>query len=136
MDPERGGRTERRGVPPAPFGIRLGSGAALVVAATCLAAALFPPSAPLARLLVVAVAVGGFAAVAPDPRADVAVTLLGFLCFTGFLLDRYGELHWHTGRSGGYLLLLAAATVLGAALGTIRRVLTGRRARFVARSSG
>ncbi|MGW4466782.1 hypothetical protein [Micromonospora sp. NPDC004704] len=64
------------------------------------------------------------------------MTLLGFLCFTGFLLDRYGELHWHTGRGGGYLLLLAAATVLGVAVGTIRRVLTGRRARFVVRSSG
>ncbi|MEV4626149.1 hypothetical protein AB0J90_07650 [Micromonospora sp. NPDC049523] len=136
MDPERGGRTDRPGVPPAPFGICLGGGAALVVAATCLAAALFPASAPLARLLVVAVVVGGFAAVVPNPRVDVAVTLLGFLCFSGFLLDRYGELHWHTGHSGGYLLLLAAATVLGAALGAVRRALAGRRARFVAPLSG
>ncbi|MFI6761502.1 hypothetical protein ACIBF5_20430 [Micromonospora sp. NPDC050417] len=121
MGLERGGRTGRPGVPPAPFGIRIGGGAALVVAATCLAAALFPASAPLARLLVVMVAVAGFALVVPGLRASLVVGLLGFLCFSGFLLDRYGELHWHGVRSAGYLLLLVVAVLLGAAAGRVRR---------------
>lgn len=139
MDRERAGRAGRTGVPPTPSGISVGGGAALVVAATCLAAALFPASAPLARFLVILVAVGGFAVAVPDLRVSLVVGLLGFLCFSGFLLDRYGELHWHGVRSGGYLLLLGATTVLGAVLGRhrvrVRRV-DGDGGRFVTRLSG
>ncbi|MFK3983241.1 hypothetical protein ACI2K4_23035 [Micromonospora sp. NPDC050397] len=121
MNLGRGGRTGRPGVPPAPSGISIGGGAALVVAATCLAAALLPASVPTARFMVVTVVVGGFGAVVPDLRADLAVGLLGWLCFSGFLLDRYGELHWHGARSTGYLLVLAAVTLLGPTLGRLRR---------------
>ncbi|RKR88144.1 hypothetical protein BDK92_2451 [Micromonospora pisi] len=139
MDLEHGGRTGRPGVPPAPFGIRIGGGATLVVAATCLAAALFPVSAPLARLLVIVLAVVGFALVVSDLRASLVVGLLGFLCFSGFLLDRYGELHWHGARSAGYLLLLVVAVLLGTALGWVRRSRPGSVAgtgRFHTRSAG
>lgn len=133
MHLERAGRAGRPGVPPAPSGISIGGGAALVAAATCLAAALFPASVPTARFLVVTVVVGGFAAVVPDLRASLAVGLLGWLCFSGFLLDRYGELHWHGARSTGYLLVLAAVTLLGSLLSQVRCRIDDR---FVTRSGG
>ncbi|MEU8296390.1 hypothetical protein AB0C04_03750 [Micromonospora sp. NPDC048909] len=97
-----------------PTGISVAVGAVLVVAATLLAAALFPPAELPGRLLVVAVAVGGYAAVVPDLRALAVTTVLAAATFIGFLVNQFGDL---TGVSGGvwaYTAVIAFAGVLGA----------------------
>lgn len=84
--PEGAGRT--------PFGIAVGIGATVMVAAAALSAALFPPVDMAARLAVVSVAVGVCAATTADTWASLVTAGLGYLLFCGFLVNRYGELTW------------------------------------------
>jgi hypothetical protein len=97
--PDRTGHT--------PFGINLAVGALVTVGATMVAAAAFSPGEVSARLLVVAVAVGGYAVMAADVGAAFATALLGFLLYTGFLANQYGTLTWDGASSVRHLLVLA-----------------------------
>ena len=103
-----------------PFG--LAAGAAAMVAATLAAAALFPPDQVPARLIVVAAAAGVCAAVLTPARIVVAVTGLGYLLSTGFLVNSYGQLTWDGLMGHGHLFVLAAATVIGLGYRRIRVV--------------
>jgi hypothetical protein len=91
----------------------LAGGATVMVGATLAAAALFPAGQVPARLVVVAVAVGACATVLADKRVTLAVTGLGYLLFTGFLVNSYGELTWDGANTGWHLLVLAMATMIG-----------------------
>jgi hypothetical protein len=82
--PEGSGRT--------PFGIAVGIGVATMVAATATSAALFSPVDVPPRLAVLSIAVGACAATMADTRASLATAGLGYLLFSGFLVNRYGEL--------------------------------------------
>lgn len=93
------------------FGIGVGVGALVMVAAVTAAAALTPDDT--ARLLLVAAAVGGHAALSDDTSASVATAVLGYLLFRGFLIARYGELTWDPANSLWHLLVFAFALGLG-----------------------
>jgi len=94
-----------------PFGIRLAVGAVAMVGACTTAAALV--SDVPGRLVVVTVAAGVYAALVDDSRASLAVAGLGYLLFTGFLVNRYGELTWDGTTSTWYLTVFALAIGLG-----------------------
>lgn len=105
---------------PTPTGINLAIGCVVMVAAAFLAAALFPPDAIPARLVVLAVVVGVFAAVVPDIRAALGVAGLSVLVFTGFLANHYGELTTRDGDVWWYALLIGSAATIGTGLRWIR----------------
>ncbi|MEV4809821.1 hypothetical protein [Micromonospora avicenniae] len=96
-----------------PTGIGVATGAVLVVGATLLAAALFSPAELSGRVAVVAIAVGGYAALVPGLRALAAVTLLAVACFIGFLVNRFGELTDVSGEVWAYAAVIGFAAVLG-----------------------
>ncbi|MEV1329838.1 hypothetical protein AB0J20_09705 [Micromonospora costi] len=112
-----------------PTGIGVATGAVVVVAATLLAAALFPPGDLPARVTVVAIAVGGYAAVVPGLRALAAVTLLAALCFVGFLVNRSGDLTGVPGRVWAYTAVIGLAAALGAGHRGIRALARRRTGR-------
>ncbi len=103
-----------------PFGIHLAVGAAVMVGACIAAAALFPDVS--GRLVVVALAVGAYAGLVDDTRASLAVAGLGYLLFTGFLVNRYGELTWDGTTSTWHLTVFALAIGLGLSRRWIRAV--------------
>ncbi|MGK5738041.1 hypothetical protein [Micromonospora sp. URMC 103] len=103
-----------------PTGIGVATGAVLVVGATLLAAALFPPGDLPARVTVVAIGVGGYAALVPGLRALAGVTLLAVGCFVGFLVNRFGELTGASGEAWAYTPALVFAGALGAAYRRLR----------------
>jgi hypothetical protein len=111
------------GVERTPFGVAVGIGAAAMIAAAEVAAVLFPPSDGWARLAVVSIAAGGYAVIAADARASVVTAGLGYLLFTGFLMNRYGELTWGGTTSLRQLIVFAAAIGIGAGLRWIRTVM-------------
>lgn len=96
-----------------PFGVNLAVGAAAMVAATAAAALLFPAAGESARLVVVCLAVGGYAALVADTRASLATAALGFLLFDGFLVNRDGELSWDGRTTSWHLVAFVLATGLG-----------------------
>jgi hypothetical protein len=95
-----------------PFGINLAIGALVTLGATISAAAVFSPGEVSARLFVVAAAVGGYAVMAANIRASFATASLGYLLYTGFLVNRYGILTWDGASSTWHLLVLALAAGL------------------------
>jgi len=103
-----------------PFG--LAGGTAAMTGAATLAAAAFPASQTSARLVVLALAVGGCAATLTDPRTTLATAGIGYLLFNGFLVNTRGELSWHGTTSLGHLLVLGTATGIGLAHRWIRAV--------------
>jgi hypothetical protein len=102
-----------------PFGINVGIGAVVVVAAS-MAAAVFP--AVGVRLAVVAVSVAGYAAVVCDVGAAFAVAGLGYLLFNGFLVNRLGELTWDGTASLWHASALLLAILLGTGVRWVRAV--------------
>lgn len=96
-----------------PTGINIGVGSLLVVAAACVAAALFPPRELSARLVVMALAAAVFAARVADLRAVCWVSGMSVLLFTGFLANRYGELTTRGGDLWWYGLTVVVATAFG-----------------------
>lgn len=123
----RVGRAERvRSVDTgAPAGIKLGAGAAAVVTAVVVAAALPKPS-QAGRLAIVAGTTGLFGAVALDLASLVGVTVIAWLLVNGFLVNQLGVLTWHGPADLGRLGVLAGAAAVGLAVGGLRR---GRRVR-------
>lgn len=95
----------------APTRLLIGAGAAGLVVVAFLATAV-PPERSGWRLAVLAVGVGAFALVTRDAVAALATACLAWPTLLGFLVDRYGELHWH-----GSVDLVRAGVLLGAALG-------------------
>jgi hypothetical protein len=120
-----------------PFGVNLAIGAVYMVGASAAAAALLP-DVP-GRLVLVALAAGGFTAVVHDPRACLATGALGYLLFDGFLENRYGVLAWDGTTDMRYLMIFALALGLGAGrrwLIRVRAVVARDRDTRVPRGSG
>ncbi|MEU5562599.1 hypothetical protein [Micromonospora musae] len=111
MKVDHGGRgTRDEGTP---TGIGVATGAVLVVGATLLAAALFPSGELPGRLAVVALTVGGYAALVPGLRALAGVTVLAVACFVGFLVNRFGELTGVSAQVWAYSAVIGFAALLG-----------------------
>lgn len=104
-----------------PTGLSIGIGSGTVVASTMLAAAL-PATESGWRFGVVAVTVGGFAALVPDRLAVAWTGALAWLLVNGFLVDRFGELVWHGRADVARAVLLVAAAAIGLAAGNIFRL--------------
>jgi hypothetical protein len=111
-----------------PVGIDVAAGAVLVVVAGLVAAAV-PAAGGPARLVVLAVAVGLFAALAVDPVALAVVVLLACLVDNGFLVDRQGQLDWHGWPDVYRIGSLVAAAGLGLAVGAVGAWVRRTRAR-------
>lgn len=94
-----------------PFGINLAVGSVAMVAASFAAAVV--SSDVSARLAVMALAVCVCAALVDDTRASLATAGLGYLLFTGFLVNRFGELTWDSATTLWTLLVFVLATGLG-----------------------
>ena len=94
-----------------PFGFGVAGGAVVGVTAVAAAAVLLPGSA--AQLVLVAVAVGVYAAVVGDVRVSLVTAGLTYLLFDGFLVNRYGELSWDGTTSAWHLFGFALALLLG-----------------------
>lgn len=105
--------------------IRLGSqliaGCVAVVAAAFVATTLFSIDALPARLLVMAGVVGVYAAVVPDTRATLGVTLVAIVVFTGFLAQEYRESTTRDGDVWWYDVMIGFTAVLGLAYGWMGR---------------
>jgi hypothetical protein len=108
-----------------PVGVDVAAGAVLVVAAAVVAGVV-PAVDGSARLAVLALAVGVFAAWSVDAVAVAAVTLLAWLVDNGFLVDRLGQLGWHGWPDAYRIAALVLAGGLGwsfgAVAGRVRRV--------------
>lgn len=102
------------------FGISLGLGAVAMVAATAVAAAMFP-DVP-ARLAVVALGVAAYAAAAEDLRAVLSTAAVGYLLFVGFLVNRHGELAWTGTTSVRDVAVFALAVGVGLVWRWIRTI--------------
>jgi hypothetical protein len=102
------------------FGISLGLGAVSMVAATAVAAAMFP-GVP-ARLAVVALWVAAYAAAVEDLWAVLSTAAVGYLLFDGFLVNRHGELAWTGTTSVRDVAVLALAVGVGLVWRWIRAV--------------
>jgi hypothetical protein len=68
------------------------AGTAAVIVSGFVAAALFPGAEPAGRVVVMAVAVGLFAALTTDWRAGAGVAVIAALVFVGFLTHKYAVL--------------------------------------------
>jgi hypothetical protein len=102
-----------------PFGIDLATGAVVMVGVAFVAVLFHDVDA---RLAVVALAVGGHAALAATARASFAVAGIGYLIFDGFLVNRLGELTWEGMTSLWRLFVFALAVGLGLGLRRVRAV--------------
>jgi hypothetical protein len=88
------------------------AGTAAVIVAGFVAAVLFPGAEPAGRVVVMALAVGLFAALTTDWRASVGVAVIAALLFVGFLTHKYAVL---TGDPApwSFAPLIGLATLLG-----------------------
>jgi hypothetical protein len=135
----RSGGPRRAAASPAaertPFGISLTAGAVALVAAALVAAAL-PASQPGWRFALIALVVGGFAALTLDQRALAGVALLAWLIDNGFLEDRLGELSWHGSPDIWRMIVLVFAAALGLAAGEAGRQIRELSSRWRAEVEG
>jgi hypothetical protein len=118
-------------IAPYPTGLLIGIGAVTVVVSTMVAAAI-PPAATGWRLGVVALTVGGFAALVPDGWAVASTGGLAWLLANGFLVDRFGELSWHGWSDLYRSLTFVSVATAGLAIGQGARLWSAwrRRLRF------
>ena len=112
-----------------PVGVNIGTGGGLIIVAALVAAPI-PGADQQARLAVVAIAVGLWAALTVDHRALAAVVVLGWLVADGFLENRLGELSWHGSTDVYLLMFLVMAGAVGLAVGETARQLARLRARW------
>jgi hypothetical protein len=108
------------------------AGFALAVVA-CAVAQAFPGS--VARLTVMGVATGAFAAWSRDHVAGLTTALAAWLFATGFLVNAEGELTFSRADAARLVVLLAAA-IVGVACGVLREVRAHVRAPSPARARG
>lgn len=97
----------------------IAAGFAAAVAGSALAAWRFPPDAPGARLIVLAVAVAAGTALTRSARACLPAAVIAWLFCDGFLIDHYGELRWHGWGDAVRLAVLAGAAYGGVVAGRI-----------------
>lgn len=101
-------------------GTAMRSGALLMIAATVLAAMLTDDTIP--QLVMVALSLGAFTAVAGDMRASVSTTLVGFVLFEGLLADRHGYPLLDFTATSWHLSVLMVAAGLGLGQRWLRHV--------------
>ncbi|WP_431895929.1 hypothetical protein [Micromonospora haikouensis] len=92
-----------------------------MVAAALLAAAVFPPTEPPGRMLVMAVAAGVVASTVADLRAVAAVTALGMATYVGFLANQFGDLT-ATADAWAYAVVIGFAAALGSGYRYMRSI--------------
>jgi hypothetical protein len=107
-----------------PMGIALAAGFATAAAGCLLAALASPPHEPGPRLVVLALAVAGFAAAVRNLTAALLTAGIAWSMYLGFLVGHAGELRWHGGADLMPLGVLVAAALLGAARGLITGALS------------
>ena len=112
-----------------PVGINVAVGAAVVAAATAVATWLAPTDTAW-RCVLLAVALGVFAAVTVDPPALVVLLLPAWLIMNGFLVNRLGILSWHGTPDVYRFLLLAVGGSSGLAVGQFNRRVRDLRERW------
>lgn len=121
------GRTSRLDI-----GFGVAAGLVTVVVGCFVASWLYPPGVDADRLFVLAVFIAGFAAVAGNALAALVTAGLAWPFYLGFLVDRYGELHWHGWVDLVRLAVLAVAALLGTAVGDrVRKDRAARARSFV-----
>jgi hypothetical protein len=103
-----------------PTGFAIAGGSILVVVAAFVAA-LIPASAGAVRLGIVAAGLGVFAAVTVNPAAIVAVGVVAFLVFDGFLVNQLGELSWHGAADDQRLFVFILVSISGMLVGVAYR---------------
>jgi len=103
-----------------PVGINVAVGA-VTIGAAALAAASVPITDPRLRCVVVALAVGLFAAGTVDGRAVALVILPAWMIMNGFLVNHLGDLSWHGRADLDRILVLLAAGGIGLATGAAYR---------------
>lgn len=69
-----------------------------------------------------AVAVGGFAAVAGDMLAALATAVIGWLILNGMLIDQHAVLHWHGTADVVRLAVLGGAALAGTVCAWLARL--------------
>ncbi|RBQ21048.1 hypothetical protein DP939_08320 [Spongiactinospora rosea] len=105
---------------PRPSGLLIGFGFAAAAVACLVAAALVPAGEPGARLVLVAVLVGGYAAAAADVPAALCTGLFAWLFVTGFLVNHAGHLVFSGVADLARLGVLVAAAAAGWVFGVLR----------------
>lgn len=95
-------------------------GGLLMIAATVLAGMLTDDTTP--QLVMVALSLGAFTAVAGDMRGSVSTTLVGFVLFEGLLADRHGYPLLDFTATSWHLSVLMVAAGLGLGQRWLRHV--------------
>lgn len=111
-----------------PVGFSLGGGFLVVIAATVVASLSFVPAETTARVLIMALAVFGYAACGIRITVSLATAVMAWLFGTGFLVNTAGELGF-TGSDLLRLGLLVVAALGGSTCAAMRRAAAGRRPR-------
>ena len=104
-----------------PQGILLGLGAVMVIIAGFAAAAV-PAQHVVIRYSVLVVTVFAFTALTGVWATPVAVAVIGFAVFDGFLINQFGELSWHGDADLSRLLALTGAVIFGRLAGDTWRL--------------
>jgi hypothetical protein len=105
-----------------PAELLIGVGFAVIIVATVVAAIMFGPHQPVGRLTMLAVAVGGFAAVAGDTLAALATAVIGWLFLNGMLIDQHAVLRWHGTADVVRLAVLGGAALAGTVCAWLARL--------------
>jgi hypothetical protein len=95
---------------------KIAGGFCWVVAVALGVAAVVPRSAPVSRLVVVAVAVGAYGAVIGGRAAVASTAGFGCLFYEGFLVNEFGDLAWHGPGTAVRWAVLGAAGLAGYAV--------------------
>ena len=103
-----------------PAGFSLGGGFLVVIAATVVASLPFAPAETTARVLIMALAVFGYAACGIRITVSLATAVMAWLFGTGFLVNTAGELGF-TGSDLLHLGLLVVAALGGSTCAAMRR---------------
>jgi hypothetical protein len=95
-----------------PAGIHLGIGTAAVIV-VAFGVAAFTDAGSVQRVLVMALALFTGAALVPDWRYSLALGVIAYLLYDGFLVNRYGELSWRGEQSLWDILIFMVGYALG-----------------------
>ena len=112
-----------------PVGISLAAGAVALIAAALVASAL-PAFQSGLRFTLIAVVVGGFAAVTLDELALGGVALVGWLIANGFQENHLGELSWHGSSDIWRIIILVVIATAGLITGEGCRQVRDLRSRW------
>jgi hypothetical protein len=119
-----------------PLGFALAVGFATCVCGCLIASLAAPPQQTAARLAVLALIIGGFAAVVRNLPGSLLTAVIAWSMYLGFLVDQAGELRWHGGTDLLRLGVLVAAAVAGSGRWPVRDLLSARHAHGRVRTFG